>query len=140
MGLKAIFTSGVFCLAVSLHAQEPAPVSGVEHPIAPTALQSPVNPPARYSKQWLREQLDPIRKEQSNIRMQLMQRESESLILQRSKRRKRNLTEESGWWKATAGNTAANNWSPYPDRYLDARMIKYPLPKKTLERHRLPSK
>ncbi len=28
-----------------------------------------------------------------------------------------------------AGNTAVQNWSPFPDRALDARVIRYPMPR-----------
>lgn len=33
-------------------------------------------------------------------------------------------------WRFTVGNTSMNNWSPYPDRALDARVLTFPLPRK----------
>ena len=29
----------------------------------------------------------------------------------------------------SVGNTPADNWSPYPDRALDARTLRFPLPR-----------
>jgi len=31
-------------------------------------------------------------------------------------------------WRIT-GNAGPNNWSPFPDRALDARVIRYPMPR-----------
>lgn len=32
-------------------------------------------------------------------------------------------------FKLDFGNSAVKNWSPYPDRALDARVIRYPMPR-----------
>lgn len=32
-------------------------------------------------------------------------------------------------FKLDIGNSAVKNWSPYPDRALDARVIRYPMPR-----------
>ncbi len=115
-----------------LHAQERPAGPGIEHRISPTVLQSPVGSPVRYPKQ----RLDPVRREQMQLRRYIGEREAESVLLRRDKKAERDLARETGLWKATIGNTYMNNRSPYPDRYLDARTIKYPLPKKTPARHR----
>ena len=42
---------------------------------------------------------------------------------------KRDLSKEVGLWRMSVGNTSADNWSPYPDRALDARTLRFPLPR-----------
>ena len=42
---------------------------------------------------------------------------------------KRDMSKEVGLWRMSVGNTSADNWSPYPDRALDARTLRFPLPR-----------
>ena len=43
--------------------------------------------------------------------------------------RRQDPNREVALWRLTIGNTAAGNWSPYPDRALDARNLRFPLPR-----------
>lgn len=82
---------------------------------------------------WLREEVDPIQRARRRIR---------ELMLERAGQRARELaaaTDQStkpqdpavewGDWRFSIGNNG--NWSPYPDRELDARIIRFPLRTKT---------
>jgi len=129
-GLRIIACVGFLGCTCALHAQERPENRPIEHRIAPSALQSPVGAPVGYSTRQLRERLDPVRRERMQIRRWLDDRRTGSVLHRRSSGTKRDLNRESGFWKATVGNSAAKNWSPYPDRYLDARTIKFPLPRK----------
>ena len=129
-GLRTIACVGFLGCACALHAQERPENRPIEHRIAPSALQSPVGAPVGYSTRQLRERLDPVRRERMQIRRWLDDRRTESVLHRRSSGTKRDLNRESAFWKATVGNSAAKNWRPYTDRYLDARTIKFPLPRK----------
>ena len=43
--------------------------------------------------------------------------------------RRQDPNREVALWRLTIGNTAAGNWSPYPDRAPDARNLRFPLPR-----------
>lgn len=83
--------------------------------------------------EWLREEVDPIQRARRRIR---------ELMLERAGQRARELADaadrsakpqdpavEWGDWRFSIGNNG--NWSPYPDRELDARIIRFPLRMKT---------
>lgn len=40
---------------------------------------------------------------------------------------RRQRKESDDYWRITVGNTAAENWSPHPDRELDARRLTFPM-------------
>lgn len=41
----------------------------------------------------------------------------------------RKVRQERINWQLHIGNTEISNWSPFPDRALDARVIRYPMPR-----------
>ena len=66
------------------------------------------------SLQWLREEANPLLRARRKLRQAIP---------------KRDLSKEVGLWRMSVGNTSADNWSPYPDRALDARTLRFPLPR-----------
>lgn len=79
--------------------------------------------------EWLRAEVDPIQRARRRIR---------ELMYRRAGQRAREIADaadrsaqpqdpavEWGDWRFSIGNNG--NWSPYPDRELDARIIRFPL-------------
>lgn len=88
-------------------------------------------PPMSLSIDWLREEVNPILRERREVRRRMAERAQQSLILKpRTAVAGRDLKKEVGEWRMSIGNTSANNWSPYPDRALDARTLRFPMPHK----------
>lgn len=131
--ITTILFASCLCAATALQAQEYRAPEGVKPVIEPPTLQQPVGAPIQYSPQWLSEQLNPTLRARRQVRQAMEQRawEQESVIAQPYNNTPTgDLNKSSGLWKATIGNTAVENWSPYPDRALDARTLRFPLPKK----------
>lgn len=74
---------------------------------------------APYSAHW---------KERQSLKI-MQERARQSVLMLPQAANLRDPNENVGLWKVTVGNTARHNWSPFLDVYLDARAIKYPLPK-----------
>lgn len=85
--------------------------------------------PAAYSIPRLREQTDPTLRQRREIREAQARRAERSVLLRSGQTRLPDPNREVALWRITAGNTAADNWSPYPDRALDARTLRFPLPR-----------
>ena len=83
--------------------------------------------------EWLREEVDPIRRARRQIRRE-MYRRAGTRALEAAAGAARSVTPRDPaveWadWRFSIGNNG--NWSPYPDRALDARIIRFPLRMKT---------
>ena len=81
----------------------------------------------------LREEVDPIRRARRQIRRE-MYRRAGTRALEAAAGAARSATPRDPaveWadWRFSIGNNG--NWSPYPDRALDARIIRFPLRMKT---------
>ena len=83
----------------------------------------------RADLRWIRDDADPIRRERRIV---------ERMMRERARERAREASEgaargaapsdpsvEMGEWRLSVGNNG--NWSPYPDRALDARIIRFPM-------------
>lgn len=119
--------AGSVVLCAELDAQE---ISRAE--IAAQRLFQPIAVP--QTTMWLREEVDPIlrqRREIGRMREAALRR---AAIARND--RKEDRRSDIGQWHAAIGNTAAGNWSPYPDRELDARTIRFPLPRRMNPDHR----
>ena len=79
--------------------------------------------------EWFRDEVDPLQRER---------RELERMMRQRAREQAEELTQaaqrgdsprdpgiQAAGWRLSVGNNA--NWSPYPDRELDARVIRFPM-------------
>lgn len=88
-------------------------------------------PPEEFSLQWLREEVDPIQRARRKIREEMQHRAmtQESVIKAHRHTQKRDLNKEVGSWRMSIGNTSVDNWSPFQDRALDARTIRFPVPR-----------
>ena len=89
--------------------------------------------PLNGSIEWLREEVDPIRRARRQIRRE-MYRRADARALEAAAGATRSSTPRDPaveWadWRFSIGNNG--NWSPYPDRELDARNIRIPLRMKT---------
>ncbi|WP_418991268.1 hypothetical protein [Alistipes sp.] len=88
-----------------------------------------VGPPARFPTGWLKEWLDPIQRERRQIRSLMEQRARQSVGEYPAARSQAEADRNDGLWRLQIGNTPPGNRSPYPDRELDARIIRFPLPR-----------
>ncbi len=85
--------------------------------------------PSAFDMSWLRLEAKPFKREKFATQLRVRERISESLPVERPKKRRDIQIEFKVWSGRGIGNTPGN-WSPYPDRALDARTIHYPLPRK----------
>lgn len=85
--------------------------------------------PMSYSTLWLEESVDPILQKRRQIHQMMEQQAQQSVLLRPSIPQSEQANKVSGLWRMTFGNTSANNWSPFPDRALDARTLRFPLPR-----------
>lgn len=79
--------------------------------------------------EWLRDEVDPIQQARRRIRM-LMHQRAEQHARELDKGADRSASPQDpavewGDWRFSIGNNG--NWSPFPDRALDARIIRFPL-------------
>lgn len=79
--------------------------------------------------EWLREEIDPIQQARRRIRQLMHQRadqRAEEIALQTNRSNTpQDPAVEWADWRFSVGNNG--NWSPFPDRALDARIIRFPL-------------
>lgn len=110
--------------ALPLVAQEPAIISAKRlHEVIPAAKVANATP---TSRQWFDERIDPIQRERRLIREA------------RAAEARRNAVgnaKKSSSSQVRFGNTAYENWSPYPDRELDARTLSFPMSKSSIQRN-----
>lgn len=96
--------------------------------IPPEAVTFGVKPLAGQIE-WLREEVDPIQRARRQIHLAMRERALERAleIAEENPRstQPRDPAIEWGDWRFSVGNNG--NWSPYPDRELDARNIRFPL-------------
>lgn len=78
------------------------------------------------SAAWLREEVDPIARERRRIR-KIQSQLAQQTIAGQAAASKNEISKQVGQWNMSVGNTSAGNWSPYPDRELDARVIHFPM-------------
>ena len=81
------------------------------------------------SLQWLREEANPLLRARRKLRQAIQTRAEKAATTAVPMVPKRDLSKEVGLWRMSVGNTSADNWSPYPDRALDARTLLFPLPR-----------
>ena len=83
--------------------------------------------------EWLREEVDPIRRARRQIRREMYRRADEQAMQAAAGAVRSSKPQDPAveWadWRFSVGNNG--NWSPYPDRELDARNIRFPLRMKT---------
>lgn len=92
--------------------------------------------PLTANTEWLREEVDPIQQARRRIRM-LMHQRAELRIRELGEGADRSTSPQDpavewGDWRFSIGNNG--NWSPFPDRALDARIIRFPLRMKPANR------
>jgi len=79
--------------------------------------------------EWFRDEVDPLQRERRELERMMRQRAREQAveITQAAQRgdSPRDPGIEAAGWRLSVGNNG--NWSPYPDRELDARVIRYPM-------------
>lgn len=111
---------------VSASAQERAIVSEQQqaHIFANNGVSAPSLPPQQYFD----ELMNPILREKRRIR--------EARAAEAARRARHNATPKPTARTTTRfGNTAYENFSPYPDRALDARNLTFPMSKDAMRRH-----
>lgn len=84
--------------------------------------------PERLPADWLKTVADPILQQRQQLRCRMEQRARESVVLLRHTPAQYDPGQQVGLWRWSAGNTGTGNWSPFPDRALDARTLRFPLP------------
>lgn len=110
-----------------LHAQElPAErFSGAD--TAAMVLLPAALPP--LSADWIRQDIDPIERERRQLRS-LSEELARRSVVESPKTRGGTDSGRQAWLRhMQIGNTSVGNWSPFPDRALDARTIRFPLPR-----------
>lgn len=79
--------------------------------------------------EWFRDEVDPLQRERRELERMMRQRAREQAveITQAAQRgdSPRDPRIEAAGWRLSVGNNG--NWSPYSDRELDARVIRYPM-------------
>lgn len=114
----------------ALHAQEHRNAQEHRAPLADSAARGWLAPlPQKLTVDWLREEVDPITRERRKIHQLMEQRAQKSVLQQQAIPSQKEAADATGTWRMTIGNTSVNNWSPFPDRALDARVIRFPLPR-----------
>lgn len=88
-----------------------------------------IGPPERFPTGWLKERVDPILRERRQVRSMMEQRAQQSVAELPAARNEAGTAPNDKLWRLQIGNTQDGNWSPYPDRELDARIIRFPLPR-----------
>lgn len=88
-----------------------------------------IGPPERFPTGWLKERVDPILRERRQVRSMMEQRAQQSVAEFPAARSEAGTAPNDKLWRLQIGNTQDGNWSPYPDRELDARIIRFPLPR-----------
>lgn len=88
-----------------------------------------ITPQERLPVDWLKEAVDPIRQQRRQIRRAMERRAQQSVVLPAEAPTPSEPDKKIGSWRWSVGNTGVSNWSPYPDRALDARTISLPLPR-----------
>lgn len=113
------------------HAQEP-PARVVSDPGAVIEGMMQVGPMRIPGEQWIRESFNPALRERHEIRKMLAERNNGPVHKNTGRIRfsgdQRHV--EPKLWCISIGNTAMNNFSPFPDRLLDARTLRFPMPRK----------
>lgn len=111
------------------------PPQGVEIPIigSPAEIFPQRVEPLSGSIEWLREEVDPIQRARRQIRQMRYQRANQRALEAAAgaarSAKPRDPSVEWADWRFSIGNNGS--WSPYPDRELDARNIRFPLRMKT---------
>ena len=86
----------------------------------------------RADMRWIRDEVDPLQRERRIVERMMRQRARERALESRTEQGRSTPTDpgiDVGDWRFSIGNNG--NWSPYPDRELDARNIRFPLRMKT---------
>lgn len=95
------------------------------HAAAQTLLFKELEP---LSLQWLREEVDPLLRARRRLRQAMQLRaEQQRSVIAVPQAPERNFGKEVGIWRMSIGNTSTDNWSPFPDRMLDARTLRFPM-------------
>lgn len=117
--------------AAGMAAQEPAIVRPVvtDRDAVFAPLRPEVAAPA-CDFERLRGELDPLQRERHEIRRLMRERAEHAALGAPVRRTQPEPTDAPRGMRLAIGNTAPSNWSPYPDKWLDARVIKYPLPRR----------
>lgn len=143
----------LLCGTVALHAQEPQ--QGSMQPEGRFRQEAPQSPerndgsglqpladslarmeflyaePATLPGDWLDQGDNPFARQKERERQQMQQmRERARTSVLAIPRLSNDLVNKNGFrWRMTVGYLPMNNWSPYEDRWLDARIIRMPLPR-----------
>ena len=121
----------MLCGIVTLQAQEPvATWQNREQPIAP-AVEVPqlIIELKELSYRELLEKTNPHDRERRMIKEALARRAQEqSVIVRRPVVRQQAINASIGQWRFQSSNTLDNR-SPFPDVWLDARILHFPLPR-----------
>lgn len=115
-------------LRPEVRSAERVPLPGIRIPAA--AVDFGVEP-LDEDVGWLRQEVDPIRQARRRIHLAMRQRARERALESRPKQGSNtpaNPGFNAGDWRFSIGNNG--NWSPYPDRELDARIIRFPMRRK----------
>lgn len=91
-----------------------------------------VGPMRIPSEQWIRESFNPALRQRQEIRRMLAECNTGPVHKNTGRIRfsggQRHV--DPKLWGISIGNTAMNNFSPFPDRLLDARTLRFPMPRK----------
>lgn len=85
--------------------------------------------PAWTDTGWLREEVDPIQRARRALRSRMDSETDKVKAAAIATARPRDPSITTEGMRITIGNNPSGNWSPYPDRALDARAITFPLPR-----------
>lgn len=82
---------------------------------------------------WLYEEKDPLLRERLRVQTErnARARESVSVLSVPKDAARHHLQKEVGAWRFGISNRSFNNWSPFQDRMLDARILSFPMPRGT---------
>lgn len=115
------------CGVAAATAQEPAERLPL---LTREAVDGLYAPPAPLTDEgWLREELDPIARERRALRRAMRERARANAPQGRPPLDAGNVSARGERIRVEIGNRITGNWSPYPDRALDARIIRFPMPR-----------
>lgn len=110
----------------ALRAQERTTPIFMADSVAKIRLTAP--PPMEFSTIWIKEATNPTLKQRREVQNLMWQRSRES-VMNMPKPRIQDPNKNAGLWRVSVGNVSWEVWSSFPDRALDARNLRFPLPR-----------
>lgn len=105
------------------------PVTAVERAVERLEVYFEPSLPAWTDTRWLQAEVDPIERARRALRERMRDEAEKAALAADETARPRDPQIVTDRLRITLGNNTDRSWSPYPDRALDARALRFPLPR-----------